>query len=45
MDFIGCKGATYCSSDHQKQHWKLHKNSCRPFKVFLLEKFCKVLLL
>ncbi|XP_033630288.1 egl nine homolog 1-like [Asterias rubens] len=23
-----CKGTWYCSRDHQKQHWKMHKTSC-----------------
>uniref|UniRef100_A0A336MVI7 CSON007919 protein n=1 Tax=Culicoides sonorensis TaxID=179676 RepID=A0A336MVI7_CULSO len=29
----GCKTATYCSVDHQKQHWKNHKIECRPFEI------------
>ncbi len=23
-----CKGTWYCSKEHQKQHWKVHKTSC-----------------
>lgn len=29
----GCKLVTYCSKEHQKQHWKTHKTLCRPFEV------------
>jgi len=29
----GCNSAAYCSAEHQKQHWKLHKNQCKPYKV------------
>ena len=25
----GCREAWYCSKDHQKSHWRLHKNQCR----------------
>lgn len=28
-----CQAVAYCSRDHQKQHWKSHKASCRPFEV------------
>ncbi|XP_034242322.1 SET domain-containing protein SmydA-8-like [Thrips palmi] len=28
-----CQGSAYCSREHQKQHWKTHKVSCRPFEV------------
>ncbi|KAJ8948644.1 hypothetical protein NQ318_022712 [Aromia moschata] len=28
-----CKLVFYCSEDHQKSHWKEHKNVCRPFEV------------
>lgn len=31
--FSGCKNASYCSTDHQKKHWKEHKNTCKPFKM------------
>jgi len=29
----GCHSVAYCSSGHQKTHWKQHKNVCRPFIV------------
>lgn len=32
----GCFNVFYCSRDHQKQHWKIHKSLCRPIKVFIL---------
>jgi hypothetical protein len=25
----GCNSVFYCSSDHQRQHWKTHKKSCK----------------
>ncbi|CAH1164666.1 unnamed protein product [Phyllotreta striolata] len=28
-----CKLASYCSKEHQKQHWKNHKTACRPFEI------------
>lgn len=28
-----CKLVSYCGKEHQKQHWKSHKNICRPFEV------------
>lgn len=28
-----CKLVTYCCKDHQKKHWKTHKNLCRPYEV------------
>lgn len=30
---VGCKLAAYCSTEHQKNHWKDHKIDCKPFKV------------
>lgn len=27
-----CKLIRYCSSDHQKQHWKSHKPFCHQYK-------------
>lgn len=29
----GCHNISYCSSEHQKRHWKLHKRDCRTFSV------------
>lgn len=29
----GCKEVSYCTTDHQKKHWKEHKNDCKPFAV------------
>ena len=29
----GCRDAWYCSKDHQKSHWRLHKNQCRDRKA------------
>ena len=29
----GCQEARYCSKEHQRQDWTLHKAQCRPFKV------------
>ncbi|XP_044738650.1 SET domain-containing protein SmydA-8-like [Chrysoperla carnea] len=29
----GCFNVFYCSRDHQKQHWKIHKSLCRPIKI------------
>ncbi|BES92705.1 MYND finger [Nesidiocoris tenuis] len=28
-----CRAASYCSKEHQKQHWKTHKNQCIPYQV------------
>ncbi|XP_017473030.1 PREDICTED: protein msta [Rhagoletis zephyria] len=28
-----CNQSFYCCEEHQKQHWKVHKVDCRPFKV------------
>lgn len=29
----GCREAWYCSKEHQKSHWRLHKNQCRDRKA------------
>jgi len=29
----GCAKVRYCSRDHQKQHWKLHKTDCCCWKI------------
>ena len=29
----GCQEARYCSKEHQREHWKVHRAQCRPFKV------------
>ena len=29
----GCHETFYCSREHQKLHWKKHKNHCCAFKV------------
>lgn len=29
----GCQAVHYCSKDHQKQHWKEHKNECVPARI------------
>lgn len=35
----GCQSVTYCSVEHQKNHWKSHKNDCKPYEViFHLQK-------
>lgn len=28
-----CKLVTYCCKDHQKKHWKQHKNICKAYEV------------
>ncbi|XP_054268253.1 SET domain-containing protein SmydA-8-like [Macrosteles quadrilineatus] len=28
-----CKSVNYCNKNHQKQHWKTHKNECKCFEV------------
>ncbi|XP_034111151.1 SET domain-containing protein SmydA-8 [Drosophila albomicans] len=28
-----CNQVSYCSVQHQKQHWKAHKPNCHPFKI------------
>ncbi|OXA58556.1 SET domain-containing protein SmydA-8 isoform X2 [Folsomia candida] len=29
----GCSSVFYCSTIHQKEHWKNHKESCRPYVI------------
>ena len=29
----GCHVTFYCSRDHQKLHWKVHKSQCCAYKV------------
>lgn len=29
----GCHAIRYCSKEHQKTHWKEHKNSCKTFTI------------
>lgn len=31
-----CKNVFYCTKECQKDHWKKHKNNCRPFEVNIL---------
>ncbi|XP_018323957.1 SET domain-containing protein SmydA-8-like [Agrilus planipennis] len=28
-----CKLVSYCSKEHQKEHWKTHKSLCKPFEI------------
>ncbi|KAJ8959770.1 hypothetical protein NQ314_006200 [Rhamnusium bicolor] len=28
-----CKLVSYCTAEHQKEHWNDHKNACKPFEV------------
>jgi hypothetical protein len=28
-----CKRVCYCSKEHQKSHWKIHKTDCKPFDI------------
>ncbi|GBP27660.1 SET domain-containing protein SmydA-8, isoform A [Eumeta japonica] len=28
-----CQTVYYCSRDHQKQHWKIHKHQCTPARI------------
>ncbi|XP_076056980.1 SET domain-containing protein SmydA-8-like [Oratosquilla oratoria] len=32
-----CHVVCYCSREHQKQHWKTHKNECSPYRVLVSE--------
>lgn len=38
----GCRTVFYCSKDHQKQGWKKHKFSCKPFKVIKIKDYSKL---
>ncbi|ETN61078.1 hypothetical protein AND_007277 [Anopheles darlingi] len=38
-----CALVYYCSVEHQQQHWKKHKATCNPFKVFSNEQFGRFL--
>jgi len=31
-----CKQVSYCSREHQKQDWRNHKDSCRPFEASII---------
>ncbi|XP_021942369.1 protein msta [Zootermopsis nevadensis] len=33
-----CHLVFYCSREHQKQHWKIHKTQCTPYKVEVSER-------
>ena len=33
----GCHETFYCSREHQKLHWKKHKNHCCAFKVMSID--------
>jgi hypothetical protein len=35
----GCFQMFYCSREHQKQDWNVHKTTCSPIKVKTCEKF------
>lgn len=28
-----CKAIWYCGKEHQKQHWKIHKATCKAYEV------------
>ena len=28
----GCRSVNYCSKEHQRRHWQVHKLKCRPVK-------------
>lgn len=31
----------YCSVEHQKSHWKVHKGNCKAYKVSAHSKLCR----
>ena len=35
----GCSQVFYCSTDHQKRDWKVHRPKCSPMRVCQNEKF------
>ncbi|XP_046657352.1 SET domain-containing protein SmydA-8-like [Daphnia pulicaria] len=35
----GCGEISYCSKEHQKEHWLVHKSLCKPYKIVHDEKF------
>jgi len=39
----GCHSVWYCSSNHQKDHWKSHKKTCRPYIVKRNEQYGRYL--
>ena len=40
----GCHETFYCSREHQKLHWKKHKNHCCAFKVRIIQLIMEFLL-
>ncbi|XP_014250343.1 protein msta-like [Cimex lectularius] len=28
-----CREVSYCSKEHQREHWKIHKTACHPYEV------------
>ena len=35
----GCGDVYYCSREHQRKHWAVHKTQCKPYKIVQDEKF------
>ncbi|EFX61351.1 hypothetical protein DAPPUDRAFT_273988, partial [Daphnia pulex] len=35
----GCGEISYCSKEHQKQHWATHKSQCKPYKIVFDQKY------